>query len=178
MMSRRHLAYAIAAVAAAGVLATVALLGGGGGGAEPGKRAPTLPHEVLVPPRATLASLRGRPAAINFWASWCEPCREEAAGFERLARRLHGRAALVGVDWEDDRAAALGFVHRYGWSFPVLRAPRGSDGARYGVIGLPTTVVLDPDGRVATILRGPQSAAALARALGVSPRSRRPSPAG
>ena len=49
----------------------------------------------------------------------------------------------------------------------MLRAPTGSDGGRYGVIGLPTTLVLDPAGRVAAILRGPQSAADLARALGV-----------
>ncbi len=175
-MSRRNLAYAIAAVAVIGALATLVLLDGGGGVAD--KPAAALPREVLVPPRATLALLRGRPAAINFWASWCEPCRQEAAGFERLARRLHGRASLVGVNWEDDRDAALGFIHRYGWTFPVLRAPRGSDGGRYGVIGLPTTLVLDPSGRVAAILRGPRSAADLARALAVWPQSRLPSPAG
>ncbi len=175
-MSRRNLAYAIAAVAVIGALATLVLLDSGGG--PTGRPAAALPREVLVPPRATLASLRGKPAAINFWASWCEPCRQEAPGFERLARRLRGRASLVGVDWEDDRGAALGFIRRYGWTFPVLRAPRGSGGGRYGVIGLPTTLVLDPAGRVAAILRGPQSAADLARALGDLPQSRRPSPAG
>jgi cytochrome c biogenesis protein CcmG, thiol:disulfide interchange protein DsbE len=163
-LSRRNLAYAIAAVVTIGALATVALLDRGGDQAAPGRPAPELPREVLVAPRTTLAALRGRPAAIVFWASWCEPCRQEAPGFARLARRLHGRAALVGVDWEDDRGAALAFVRRYGWTFPVLRAG-GLSGGRYGVVGLPTTLVLDRAGRIASVLRGPQSAADLARDL-------------
>jgi cytochrome c biogenesis protein CcmG, thiol:disulfide interchange protein DsbE len=165
-MGRRRLTYAIAAVAVAAAIATIALLDRGGGGAAPGRPAAPLPREVLAPPRATLASLRGRPAAIVFWASWCEPCRQEAPGFARLARRLRGRASLVGVDWEDQRGAALAFVRRYGWRFPVLRAS-GVPGGRYGVVGLPTTLVLDRAGRIVSVLRGPQTAADLARALGL-----------
>lgn len=164
-MSRRHLIYAIVAVAVVAALAADALLDRGGGSAA-GRPAPPLPGEVLVPPRATLASLRGKPAAIVFWASWCEPCRQEAPGFARLARSLHGRASLVGVDWEDERAAALAFVRRYGWRFPVLRAS-GLSGGRYDVIGLPTTLVLDSAGRISSVLRGPQTAADLSRALGL-----------
>ncbi len=166
-MSHRNLIIAIAAVIAVGALLADGLLSAGDSPSEPGKPAPPLPSEVLVPPRVTIASLRGRPAAINFWASWCEPCREEAPEFERLARALHGRAALVGVDSEDDRAAALSFVHRYGWTFPTLRADAGS-APRYGVFGLPTTVIVDRAGRIEEVLRGPQTAADLARALGLS----------
>jgi cytochrome c biogenesis protein CcmG, thiol:disulfide interchange protein DsbE len=166
-LSRRNLAYATAAVAAVVAIATVALFDRGGGPGAPGRPAAPLPRQVLVPPRATLASLRGRPAAVVFWASWCEPCRQEAPGFARLARRLHGRASLVGVDWEDERGAALAFVRRYRWRFPVLRA-NAVPGARYDVIGLPTTLILTRRGRIARVLRGPQSAAELARALGLS----------
>src|SRR2546425_10944469 len=61
-------------------------------------RAPQLPSEIMVPPRETIASLRGKPAVINFWASWCESCRDEAAGLEQLATSLHGRVTLVGID--------------------------------------------------------------------------------
>jgi cytochrome c biogenesis protein CcmG, thiol:disulfide interchange protein DsbE len=164
-VSRRHLIYTVAVVAVVAALAADVALDRGGGTAAPGRPAPQLPSEVLVPPRVTIASLRGRPAAINFWASWCEPCRQEAPAFERLARRLRGRASLVGVDWEDDRDAALAFVHRYGWTFPSLRASGGGTGERYGIAGLPTTLVLDRDGRIAEVLRGPQTAAELARAL-------------
>jgi cytochrome c biogenesis protein CcmG/thiol:disulfide interchange protein DsbE len=168
-VSRRHLIYAIVGVVlvAALVADALSLLGRGDGAAAPGRPAPPLPSEVLVPPRVTIGSLRGRPAAINFWASWCEPCRQEAPGFEQLARELGGRASLVGVDWEDDRDAALAFVDQYGWTFPSLRAALGSAGARYGIIGLPTTLVLDRSGRIAEVLRGPQTADDIARALGI-----------
>lgn len=166
-MSRRNLIVAIAAVVAVSALLAYGLLAAGGGPSAPGQPAPPLPREVLVPPRVTTDSLRGRPAAINFWASWCEPCREEAPEFERLAGALHGRASLVGVDWEDGRAAALAFVHRYGWTFPSLRATAGS-GPRYGVLGLPTTMIVDRKGRIEEVLRGPQTAADLERALGLS----------
>jgi cytochrome c biogenesis protein CcmG, thiol:disulfide interchange protein DsbE len=167
-LSRRNLAYSIAAVAVGAAIATIALFDRGGGAPAPGRLAPELPREVLVPPRATLASLRGRPAAVVFWASWCEPCRQEAPGFARLSHRLRGRASLVGVDWEDERGAALAFVRRYGWRFPVLRAS-GLSGGRYDLVGLPTTLILDRSGRIATVLRGPQSAAGLARALRLPP---------
>jgi cytochrome c biogenesis protein CcmG/thiol:disulfide interchange protein DsbE len=168
-VSRRHLIYAIVAVAVVAALVgdALSLFGRGDSATAPGKPAPPLPSEVLVPPRVTIASLRGRPAAINFWASWCEPCRQEARGFEHLSRELRGRASLVGVDWEDDRDAAHAFIDRYGWTFPSLRASGGSIGEQYGIIGLPTTIVLNRNGRIAEVLRGPQTAADLSRALGV-----------
>ena len=149
-MSRRQIAYAVIAVVVTAALTADALtlFGGGNGAATPGRPAPPLPSEVLVPPRVTIASLHGRPAAINFWASWCEPCRQEAPAFERLAQELRGRATMVGVDWEDDRDAALAFVSEYGWTFPSLRGSGAGAGEKYGVIGLPMTFILDRDGRI------------------------------
>ncbi|HEY2335401.1 MAG TPA: TlpA disulfide reductase family protein [Solirubrobacterales bacterium] len=167
-MSRRNLIYAIGAIFVLGAIAADLALDSGGSATAPGKPAPPLPREVLVGHRVTVSSLRGRPAAINFWASWCEPCRQEAPEFERLGRKLHGRASLVGVDWEDNRASALAFVHRYGWTFPSLRASADAAAERYGIVGLPTTFVLDRRGRIAEVLRGPQTAADLAQALGLS----------
>lgn len=136
-----------------------------GGNREAGKQPPPLPTKVLQPPRRTLAELRGHPALINFWASWCEPCREEAPEFERFARSLHGTGALVGVDYTDEEGNARAFLRRYGWTFPVLSDPDGAFGARYGFSGLPTTVVLDSGGRIVETLRGPQSEANLRLAL-------------
>jgi cytochrome c biogenesis protein CcmG/thiol:disulfide interchange protein DsbE len=169
-VSRRHITYAIVAVALIAALAAdaLSLIGRDGGQAGSGRPAPPLEGEVLVPPRATISSLRGRPAALNFWASWCEPCREEAPGFERLAKVLRGRASLVGIDWADDRDAAIAFIDRYGWSFPILRPSDQSFGGRYGIVGLPTTVILDRSGRIVEVLPGPQSAEDVARALGLS----------
>jgi cytochrome c biogenesis protein CcmG, thiol:disulfide interchange protein DsbE len=151
-------------------LATVAALiafevATAGDGDDAGKPAPPLPSAVLQPPKTTLASLRGRPALVNFWASWCEPCREEAPELERLHRSLHGSAGMVGVDYTDRAEAGRAFVGRYGWTFPILSDPDGVYGARFGFSGLPTTVVLDAEGRIAATLRGPQTPADLRRAL-------------
>src|SRR5205814_3635160 len=71
----------------AAIIAVAGLSGRSETGGE--RLAPALPTSVLVPPKMTLASLRGHPAAINFWASWCSPCRQEAPALERVARSLH-----------------------------------------------------------------------------------------
>ena len=143
----------------------VVLLSGKSNQFDTGRPAPQLPARVLVPPKATLASLRGRPAAINFWASWCSPCHKEAADLERVAHSLGGRARLVGVDWTDGAGAARSFVDQYHLTYPNLSDPDGVAGSDYGVNGLPTTFILDSQGEITDVLRGPQSAEALLRAL-------------
>jgi cytochrome c biogenesis protein CcmG/thiol:disulfide interchange protein DsbE len=152
----------LAVVAVAGLIVFEVASAGSGGKAEP---APPLPSAVLQAPKTTLASLRGKPALVNFWASWCEPCRQEAPELERLNRSLHGEARLVGVDYTDQAGNARDFIQQYGWTFPVLSDPDGIYGARYRFSGLPTTVVLDARGRIVETLRGPQSAADLRQAL-------------
>lgn len=168
-MRRSHLTFAIAAAALVAAIGAdaLSLLGRGESAGPPNRPAPALSGEVLVPPGVTLDSLRGRPAAINFWASWCEPCREEAPVLERLAHRLRGRASLVGLNSQDSRQAALSFIHEYGWTFPVLRASNSGLAGRYGVVGLPATIILDPRGRISRVLQGPQTASAIRRALGL-----------
>jgi cytochrome c biogenesis protein CcmG/thiol:disulfide interchange protein DsbE len=152
----------IAVVLVAGLIAFEALSAGSADQARP---APPLPTTVMQAPKSTLASLRGKPALINFWASWCEPCRKEAPELERFDRSLHGAGRLVGVDYTDQADAGREFIDEYGWSFPILEDPDGIYGARYRFSGLPTTVVLDSQGRIVETLRGPQSAADLHQAL-------------
>lgn len=152
----------LAVVLVAGLIAFEVASAGSDGKAKP---APPLPSAVLQAPGVTLADLRGKPALVNFWASWCEPCREEAPELERLDRSLHGSASLVGVDYTDAAGNARDFIDHYGWTFPVLSDPDGIFGARYRFSGLPTTVVLNSGGRIVETLRGPQTAADLRRAL-------------
>lgn len=159
---RRLALPAVVVVLLAGLIAYEALGSGSGSQGEP---APPLPGAVMQGPKPTLASLRGAPALVNFWASWCEPCRAEAPQLQRLQRSLPGTAQLVGVDYTDRRDNGRAFVHRYGWTFPVLEDPDGVYGARFGFSGLPTTVVLDSRGRIVETLRGPQTATDLRRAL-------------
>ncbi len=160
-------ALALAAVAAAAAAAAIGLVSGG---AAALRIAPELPSERLVGPPVTLASLHagaGRSGSlIVFWASWCGPCATEAPAIERFASSAAGRGRVVGVDWSDpSTSSARAFIHRYRWTFSVLRDADGLVGNAYRLTGLPTTFVLDGRGRIRATLRGPQDEASLARAL-------------
>jgi cytochrome c biogenesis protein CcmG/thiol:disulfide interchange protein DsbE len=146
----------------AGVVLAELVTSGGGDDARP---APQLPREVLVGPRVDLASLRGKPALVNFWASWCGPCKDEAPELKRFSEGLGNRATLVGVDWNDVEDNARDFIAKSGWQYPILRDPSQKVGTQYGLNGLPTTFVLDSDGNIVETLQGPQTVASLDRAL-------------
>ena len=127
--------------------------------------APELGRDWLVGPPTRLADLRGKPALVNFWASWCAPCREEAGVLARFDASLRGRARLIGVQYRDAPSDGRAFVREFGWRFPSARDPKRRLGSRYRLAGLPTTYVLDRRGRIARVLTGPQTLAELRRAV-------------
>jgi cytochrome c biogenesis protein CcmG/thiol:disulfide interchange protein DsbE len=129
------------------------------------KQAPELEGDWIVPPPVRLAELRGTPVVINFWASWCVPCRAEAPELARFDREMRARARLVGVDFQDAKADALAFIREFRWRFPNVRDPQGKLAGRYGLAGLPTTYVIDTRGRIARSMTGPQAFEKLARAV-------------
>lgn len=156
---------AAALLAAIATLVSVEVLVPGSPAGVAGAPAPELPRELLSGQRVDLASLRGRPALINFWASWCAPCRQESPLLERIAEMGHRGPKVVGVDWNDSPRNARAFIHSLGLRYSILRDPSGVVGERYGINGLPTTFILDPEGRIATVLRGPQTSAGFRAAL-------------
>jgi len=167
-MSRRWLLALLAVAAVAGlVIAELATSGSG----ESKSPAPALPTQVLRGPSVDVDSLQGTPALVNFWASWCTPCKEEAPALDRLAGRLRGRARVVGVDFNDTTSNATAFIRDHGLSYSILRDGSGSVGSDYGVTGLPTTFVLDSEGQIVRTLRGPQTASSLREALHSAPSS-------
>jgi cytochrome c biogenesis protein CcmG, thiol:disulfide interchange protein DsbE len=171
--SPRRLALTAAVALAAGAVAAGLLLAApgadlGASGSLPAaerRPAPELDGRWLVPPPVRLEDLRGKPVVINFWASWCVPCRKEAPELARFDRELRGRVQLVGVDFQDAKHDALAFVREFGWRFPSVRDPQGKLAARYRLIGLPTTYVLDRKGRIARSLTGAQTYVKLRRAV-------------
>lgn len=97
----------------------------------------------------TLSSLRGQGVVLNFWASWCIPCKEEAPFLEQVWRKDRARGlVVVGVDAKDFRKDARRFMRKYGLTFPIVYDGPGETVARYGVTGFPETFVLDREGRV------------------------------
>jgi cytochrome c biogenesis protein CcmG/thiol:disulfide interchange protein DsbE len=162
MTRGRGIGLAVVALVAGGIVAAELLTAGGASARRP---APELPSQVLSGHRVDLASLRGRPALVNFWASWCAPCKQEAPELKRFSEGLGTRATLVGEDWGDSADNALQFIAKSGWEYPILRDPSQKVGTQYGLNGLPTTFVLDSDGNIVQTLQGPQTVATLNRAL-------------
>jgi thiol-disulfide isomerase/thioredoxin len=128
--------------------------------------APPLPHEHLSGPAASLAALRGHPALVVFWASWCPPCHTEAPAIERYATTVPGHAPVIGVDFDDAADSARSFVREYHWTFPVVRDANGKTKGPWDLVGMPTTVVLDSRLRIVRRLTGAQTVASLSAAIG------------
>jgi cytochrome c biogenesis protein CcmG/thiol:disulfide interchange protein DsbE len=103
----------------------------------------------------SLESLRGRPVVLNFWASWCGPCKDEAPLLEEASKRWSGKVAFVGIDVKDFRGDARKFVDRYGVTYPNVYDGKGSTIGRYGVTGYPETYFIDAEGRVRYRIAGP-----------------------
>ena len=104
---------------------------------------------------SSLADYRGQVIVLNFWASWCKPCRTESPLLQRWHRRMNGRGLVLGVDRNDVTSDAQEFIREYGLTYPMLRDRDGDATADYGVLGLPETFVIDRQGRIAAVQRGP-----------------------
>jgi peroxiredoxin len=111
--------------------------------------APALHEPTLSGGSVDLAQMRGRPVVINFFASWCAPCKAEGTAFADAANTYRGRVQFVGVAIDDSRSGALSYTHRYGWNWPIVFDPHDHLVEPFGLIGKPTTIVLDAYGRVA-----------------------------
>ncbi len=156
--------------AGAVLLVIVAALGWGLLHARPeagilGQPAPDLTIERLDGQgQVNLRHLHGRPVVLNFWASWCQPCREEMPLLGRAAASRQGQVHFLGVDVRDTREAADAFLRAEPVPYPVGQARDGIPPG-YQTDGLPTTYFLDSAGLVVAQHRGPLNAALLGRYL-------------
>ena len=108
------------------------------------------------PGKVSLASFRGRPVVLNFWASWCNPCKSEAAVLERDWTRYRDRGVVfLGVDYHDLAPDARSFVRHHELTFPMLQDGSGRVTGSYGISQVPETYVLSRQGRVVAHLAGP-----------------------
>jgi cytochrome c biogenesis protein CcmG/thiol:disulfide interchange protein DsbE len=144
-------AQALAVALVAGLLALLIwkVAQGSQNEAAPGKPAPNFTLGRLDRPGSLqLSSLRGKVVVLNFWASWCHPCRQEAPALEAASRQFRDRAVVVGVDVRDESGAARSFLRKYGLSYPAVHDNRDVTWPKYGLTGLPETFFLDRRGRV------------------------------
>ena len=115
----------------------------------PGSRAPEFTAAYLDKPgELSLSSLRGKPVLLNFWASWCVPCRDEAALLEDAHRQYEGRVAFVGIDTRDSRTDAQKFLDEFGVTYPQLFDEGERLNTQYGLTGQPESFFIDQNGIV------------------------------
>ncbi len=170
-----------------GVVVTTLLAAGGGGdapaaplgagaqllpgapGAETGPLPEVLP-DAPIPgfagePPVDPASYRGTPLVVNLWATWCAPCVEEMPHFQTVSQDLDGDVAFLGVDVQDSPARAEPFVEELGISYDLAADPRREFTEAIGAFGMPTTLFVDPEGRIVHRVTGPLSVTALRDAI-------------
>jgi thiol-disulfide isomerase/thioredoxin len=112
--------------------------------------------------RVSLAAFAGRPVIVNFFASWCAPCKRETPLLERFYTEHHGRVLIIGVDSNDESAAALAFLHAEGVTYPVgYDAFPAPTAAAYGIVALPQTYLLNSRHQIVRHISGDLTAGEL-----------------
>lgn len=165
-MSVRSSIAVLAVLAVVGLL-VFGLVSKGSAGVSVGEAAPDSPLPRLGGGGdGSLAEYRGRWVLVNFWASWCGPCKAEAPALETFQRRHGGpRFTVLGIDSRDLTTDGLGFVRRYGLSYPQLRDGDGGMAHEYGTTGVPENFLVDPRGRVRWLVHAPVDGESLREAV-------------
>lgn len=121
-----------------------------------GKPAPEFVLKSFNGDEIKLSDFRGKTLLVNFWASWCHPCREEAPALERAYMSLSGnQVEFIGINIMDDRKSAEEYIKSFGGSFVNIYDPENRVHLDYGVGGVPETFFVNPEGIITGKHRGP-----------------------
>ena len=134
---------------------------------QKGKRpqAPAFSLPTLDGGSLASSSLVGKPQVLNFWASWCIPCREESKLLEAASHRYAGRVAFVGVDHQDFRGDARAFARKYGLTYPTVIDRGDTLYTKYGLTGVPETFCAAGSGAVVAHVPGAVTADTLEQCI-------------
>lgn len=128
-----------------------------------GHLAPDFSLEDLTGQRVSLSDLWGKPVLLNFWATWCSPCRQEIPELQEFHERYGEKIALVGVNWGEDANTVRGFLAQFGVSYLNLLDPRGTTFVLYKLTGIPESFFIDPEGYIRGAWIGPITAESISK---------------
>ena len=144
-----------------GVLAVIALLAygllsKGHGSLETGDAAPVSElTRIGAGGTGSIADYQGKWVLVNVWASWCDPCRDEAPALESFYRRHRGDGfEVLGVDTQDDEASARRFIREFDLTYPQIHDGSGDYAGELKTTGVPESFLIDPEGKVAAAIHG------------------------
>ncbi len=124
-----------------------------------------------------LSSLRGKTVIVNFWASWCVPCQEEAPVLQATWEQYEAEDVVVlGIDTEDLSGDARNFIERFGLTYPNVRDASGQTSIDFGLIAMPETYFVNPQGQLVGHVLGQVGADDIAEGIALSGDSEPPSP--
>ncbi len=130
--------------------------------AEVGQPAPDFSLKNLEGETISLDQFRGKVVFLNFWATWCVPCREEMPLLQQFARENDGSAVVLGINLDEPAGQVASFTTDAGITFPILLDTGSEVVTRYAIRGYPTTVVVDSDGIIQAIHIGSLTQSTLA----------------
>ena len=165
-LRRRLVLVVVLAAFAVPELAVLVIGDGAERAGSPVERAPSfaLPRVGAPEETVSLADFAGRPVVVNFWASWCAPCRRERPALREISERRPD-VAFVGVNHQDGRSGALELQEETGIRYPSGYDPDGGTAKAYGLVGMPATVFVSADGRILERRMGELSAGELERTV-------------
>jgi thiol-disulfide isomerase/thioredoxin len=123
--------------------------------------APDFTATTLAGQSVTLRQWQGRPVVLNFWATWCPPCRAELPHFQAAHEAYGDEVVILAIDEREDPRHVAGFARQFGLTFPIPLDTDGRMGVEYRVRSLPTTYFIDADGVIRRVIRGTTTRAVL-----------------
>lgn len=123
--------------------------------AQVGRAAPAFTLEALDGGQVRIEQLRGRVVLINFWATWCEPCRTEVPELQKFADRYGDKVTLLGINLREPVDTIKSFREQYGMRYPILLDRQGRVAERYRLRAVPESWFIDPNGVARIYHQGP-----------------------